>query len=142
MLDFGKTNDYSGSFTTLDFEKAFDSLKRDYLMKALKAFNFGPSFTSWIKTFYNNVLICVTNIGFSISFFELKRGVNQGDPLLPYLFIYNLKLLAFEVRNNKGIDSIFHFTLVSFSITFISFKFCRNAFEVPWTNLKYVHLKV
>ena len=39
----------------LDFEKAFDSLEREYLVEVLDAMNFGSNFRKWISTFYHNI---------------------------------------------------------------------------------------
>ena len=50
VLDFNKAKNLSGLLITIDFQKAFDSVRWEFLIKALKAFNFGPSFISWIKT--------------------------------------------------------------------------------------------
>jgi len=41
--------------TAIDFEKAFDSLNWDFLLKSLETFGFGKSFIAWIKTFYNTI---------------------------------------------------------------------------------------
>ena len=39
----------SGFIALIDFEKAFDSIEWAFLLKCLKAFNFGESSISWIK---------------------------------------------------------------------------------------------
>ena len=47
----------SGLLVAIDFQKAFDSIKRSFLVKGLSilAFNFAPSLIYWIQTFYKNI---------------------------------------------------------------------------------------
>ena len=69
-------------------------------------FNFGPDFIRWVESFYKNIQSCVINNGFALDFFALERGVRQGDPLSPYLFVLTEEVLAIAVRQNTGIRGI------------------------------------
>ena len=105
-MEFTKVHDYQSIMTAIYFEKTFDSLNWNFLSRSLEFFGFGASFVAWIKTFYNNITSCVINDGFSTPSFNLKRGVCQGDPLSPPLFVIVLELLAISIRNNDQIRGI------------------------------------
>ena len=90
----------------VDFQKAVDSVNRQFLYKTLAAFNFGPSFIQWVYTFDQNISSCVLNNGFSTGLFEIQRGVRQGDPLSPYLFIIVLEVLAISILESNNIQGI------------------------------------
>ena len=106
VIEFTKRKGHKGILTTIDFEKAFDSINRSFLFSTLEVFGFDASFITWIKTFYNDISSCVINNGFITPFFQVKRGVRQGDPLSPYLFIIALETLAIYIRNNNQIRGI------------------------------------
>ena len=76
------------------------------MLKCLKIFNFGPDLMKWIQTFYKNVSSCIINNGTTGQYFQIGRGVRQGDPLSPYLFIICIELLAIAIRSNKNIKGI------------------------------------
>ena len=106
VLEYTKQSEQSGILVTIDFEKAFDSLDHKFLFKVLHTFNFGPSFIQWIRTFYSNVSSCVINNGFATNYFRVDRGVRQGDPLSPLLFILSLEVMACSIRQNDKIQGI------------------------------------
>lgn len=99
-------NKKQGILTTIDFEKAFDSVSWFFMFSALDSFGFGESFKAWIKTFYTNISSCVSNNGFHSCYFDVKRGVRQGDPLSPYLFIIVSELLAIQIRQSQFIQGL------------------------------------
>ena len=65
-----------------------------------------PSLIRWVETFYNDLTSCVLNNGICTPYFELQRGVRQGDPLSPYLFIIAAKILAVTIRSRQDIQGI------------------------------------
>ena len=103
---FTELNDLPGIVLTIDFEKAFDSISWKFLDKALEAFNFGIMFRKYIKLLYNNISTAVINNGDISSWFSPKRGVRQGCPISPYLFILAVELLAIRIRESKQIKGI------------------------------------
>ena len=97
-MSYTESNNISGIFLFVNFEKAFDSLEWDFLHRALKAFNFGPAIRKWITILYNDVESGVMNGGYMTNYFKTSRGVRQGCPLSPFLFILSVELLALKLR--------------------------------------------
>ena len=95
-----------GLLIFIAFEKAFDSVEWKFLINCLEAFNFGSNFLRWVKLFDKNIKSCIMNNGTSSNFFVLERGVRQGDPLSPYLFIVVVETLAIAIRQNAAIRGI------------------------------------
>ena len=106
IMDFTAKENIPGLLLFIDFQKAFDSVEWEFLIESLKKFNFGRDFLQWVKTFYNNIQSCVINNGVSSNFFTLERGVRQGDPLSPYLFIIAVETLAIAIRQKESIKGI------------------------------------
>lgn len=99
-------NKITGILLTIDFEKAFDSLRWSFILKALEAFGFGEKLRSYVKTMYSDISTTVINNGFTSSWFSPQKGVRQGCPLSPYLFIISVEILACYIRQSKDIRGI------------------------------------
>ena len=92
----------SGIFLFIDFEKAFDTLEWNFILDTLKFFNFGLNFIKWFSTIYNGSQSAVMNGGNLTNYFEISRGVRQGCPLSPFLFILSVELLGLKIRQDPA----------------------------------------
>ena len=55
FMDYTKKQNIPGILLFIDFEKAFDSIDWEFMVKCLDVFGFGPSLKGWIETFYKNI---------------------------------------------------------------------------------------
>ena len=84
-----------GAILSLDQEKAFDRVER---------MNFGTSFRQWVALFYSSIVSCVLGNGVQSHFFSVTRGVRQGCPLSPLLYVIIAETLANAIGENSLID--------------------------------------
>ncbi|GLT61796.1 hypothetical protein SLA2020_344780 [Shorea laevis] len=81
----------------LDLEKTYDCLEWSFIREALVFFNFPAKTISLIMSciFSRNISILVN--GDKIEPFSPSRGIRQGDPLSPYIFILCLEFLSIKI---------------------------------------------
>ena len=106
IIEYTSIKNNPGLILLLDFEKAFDTISWSFIFKSLSLFNFGSDFIRWIKIIYNNTESTVINNGHTAGFFKLHRGIRQGCPVSPYLFIIAVEVMANAIRNDKCIKGI------------------------------------
>jgi len=105
-IEYTKAHKIPGILVSLDFRKAFDSLEWPFMMRTLDAFNFGTSIKKRVSTFCKNIESASLNNGFLTKWFRPSRGVRQGCPLSPYLFILSAKIMADKLRQEPSIKGI------------------------------------
>ena len=106
LIHYSKIHNINSCLVAVDFEKAFDMLEKPFVLESLKYVKFGSYIQKWIQILYNDISSCVINNGWASQFFPVTRGVRQGCPLSPYLFILAIESLANQIRNNQNIKGI------------------------------------
>ena len=106
VIDYTKINDLPAAVLMLDIEKAFDSVRHEFLFTVLEYFNFGENFIQWVKTFYSSRKSYVMNNGFLSNSINMDKGIFQGCPISPYLFLFVMEVLAIAIRENPDIKGI------------------------------------
>ena len=90
----------------LDQEKAFDRVEWNWLFAVLHAFDFPEKFISWIRTMYEYAKTSILTNGVQSEFFNITRGIRQGDAMSALLYIIQAEPLATKIKCSDEIKGI------------------------------------
>jgi hypothetical protein len=91
----------------VDFEKAYDSVDLKYLDSVMVNMNFDSLWRKWISKCVGTTTASIIVNGSLTEEFLIERGLHQGDPPSPFLFL--LAAEGFSVLMNAVVGAnLFH----------------------------------
>ena len=93
----------------MDFRGAFDTVKHESIIRALKRKNFGPKFIHMVATLLienESTIIVNGRVDPKLEKVKVKRSARQGDPLSPFLFILVIDELLELIYRNQALNGV------------------------------------
>jgi hypothetical protein len=103
IVDEAKRKKKEALLFKVDFEKAYDSVDWNYLDFVMEKMGFHEKWRSWMSECLKSASISVLVNGSPTKEFKMGRGLRQGDPLSPFLFIIAAE--GFNMLMGKAVDS-------------------------------------
>ncbi|KAE8691145.1 hypothetical protein F3Y22_tig00110893pilonHSYRG01320 [Hibiscus syriacus] len=107
----------------MDLEKAFDSLRWEFIQDSLTEAGFPPCTIRLIMHCITSTSMQIQWNGENSSAFQPERGIRQGNPLSPYLFVLAMKRLGHSIRKcvEEGDWKGYYFSRQGLSISHLFF---------------------
>ena len=86
IIDYANCKKVSDAVLSADLRMAFNLLKWSFIFKMLNLYGFGSTIINWIKILYKKTKSQIINNNVLCCFFEVKKGVRQGDPFSQTIF--------------------------------------------------------
>jgi len=94
-----KDTKHAGMILKLDLSKDFGKLSWVYIQKMLIAFGFSPMSVRWFLSLISSTFFSILINGIPSHPFSPSRGIQQGDPLSPFLFVLMVEGLGRHIEH-------------------------------------------
>ena len=98
--------DEEGLLLEIDYARAFDSVEFEYLFETLKYMGFGERLINLVRLAYRECTSYANVNGHLSDPIPLKRGVHQGSPLSPALFLLVAQTFTNNMEANVNIKGL------------------------------------
>ncbi|GAU32181.1 hypothetical protein TSUD_68520 [Trifolium subterraneum] len=137
LIDLAKRRKDHCLFFKVDFERTYDTVNWNFLDYMLARMGFAEAWRRWIRACVFQSTMSVLVNGSTTDDSNVGKGLRQGDPLSPFLFLIVAEGLTVLMRS--AVDSnLFHGYKVSNNISFHTFQFADDTIivgEDNWDNL-------
>lgn len=103
LLEFSRRHKPQAVVALLDFEKAFDRVDHSFLLSTLRKMGLPSRFCCMVQCLYSGRRSKLLVNGGLSEPFHINRGVLQGDPLSPLLFVLALEPMCNSLRKHSSL---------------------------------------
>lgn len=121
VVDDAKRGKKEAVFFKVDFEKAYDSVNWEFLEFMMNKMGFVWKWRKRIMECISTPLVSVLVNGSPTEEFRVGRGLRQGDPLSPFLFLIVAEGLNLMLKEVVGIGCYEGYKVGDLSITHLQF---------------------
>lgn len=103
---FYNNDEEEGVILQVDLQKAFDSVEHSFLFETMRGMGFGDYMIHLVKTAFSGCMSLANVNGHLSSPIYLLRGLHQGSPLSPLLFLLVAQVLTSKIIGNPRIEGL------------------------------------
>jgi hypothetical protein len=98
IIDLAKRRKNACFLFKVDFERAYDTVSWSFLENMMIKMGFAEGWLKWMRACIFESSMSVLVNGSPTNYFKVGRGLRQGDPLSPFLFLIVAEGLAGMIR--------------------------------------------
>ncbi|XP_026450966.1 uncharacterized protein LOC113351131 [Papaver somniferum] len=106
LIDARERSNNPGLIVKVDLQKAFDNINWSCLDYKMSRFVFGNFWRKWIHWCISTVRFSISLNGSCSEFLRSSKGVIQGNPLSPFLFILVVEVHSFMIQKSVELNLI------------------------------------
>ncbi|MFS7889004.1 putative RNA-directed DNA polymerase [Helianthus anomalus] len=106
VLEWLKRRKKKAFLLKIDFEKAYDNVNWAFLLSILSQMGFPSMWRTWIKGILESAQASVLVNGSPTFQFNSEKGLRQGDPISPFLFLIVMECLSWMLERAKSIGEL------------------------------------
>ena len=106
LENFNNNPQREGLLLQVDYEKAFDSVEHEFIFSTMKKMGFGEPLINLVKLAFSGCMSFANVNGHLSDTIFIGRGLHQGSPLSPILFLLVAQVFTTNMEKNPAVEGI------------------------------------
>lgn len=138
IINWLKKNKREAFCFKIDFEKAFDTVNWNFLLSVMNQMCFPSRWILWIKGILTSTRSSILVNGCPTQEFNCERGMPQGDPLSPFLFIIAMEAFSNVMQRASNLGLISGIQLPNFGPNITHLLYADDAILIGAWSSSYI----